>query len=632
MLCLLAAAAQTSDPGIVLRFDVDLVQVDAVVTDATGRHVPDLGKDDFQVLQDGKPQKITHFSYVTGEWPGGKPPAPSSARQPARADVRRAVVIVIDEYELKVTDFLNMQQALGRYVEELLQPGDLIALIRTSGGSGALQQFTSDRELLRQAVRRMTWRPSLPLADRLLKPVLIRAAQAMAGYPGRKSIVVLSPGRVIDAGLVAGELLQDLREISDAANRASVAIDAIDIRGLAVLLPGAVDASEGRGGRAGRGGGQLMRGMRNVRDSQTYLQLLSDATGGLFQRDNNDMTGQIRSAVEDAGGYYLLAWNPGADAFKRKAGAPPPYHELELKVLRKGLTVRSRQGFFAVPGTGEPERTLTAAEQAREALFSPFRSGGLDVQLTSSVVYDPAGGASVESLLRIQPKGVEFRTEADGCRTANLELLTAAVALDSSPEGKEKIAGDHVSVTVCGDTARDVMRDGLVAVMRNAVAPGHYQLRAAVRNYSSEAGPIGSAAQTIEVPDPRKEDVIVGGLTLWTGSGAPPQPIAGTSYRLVETGDPAVRQFHPNDSMNFTFRLLRDAAKPGLPLEAQVKLMRGGKEVYASPARAVKPGEAVNGSYKLDAAATPGQYVFAVVATVGGKEFSQWLDFEVVTN
>ncbi|HWC95972.1 MAG TPA: VWA domain-containing protein [Candidatus Sulfopaludibacter sp.] len=609
--------AQTVDPGIVLRFDVDLVQVDAVVTDSNGRHVADLTKDDFQVLQDGKPQRVTHFSYVAAEQPG--------APRPARSEVRRAVVIVIDENELKVTDFLSLQQALGKYVEQSIRPGDLVALIRTSGGSGALQQFSGDPELLRLAVRHMTWKPSVPQADRLLKPVLIRAAQALAGFPGRKSIVVISPGRVIDAGLVTGELLQDLREISDAANRASVAIDTIDIRRLAVLMPGA-DNGGGRGGRGGgRGGAQLGRAMRTFREGQTYLQLLSEATGGLFQSDNNDMTGQIRTAVEDAGGYYLLARSPGSNAFKTKPGADPKYHTLEVKVLRRGLVVRSRQGFFAVPGAGETARTLTPEEQTRDALFSPFRSGGLDVQLTPSVVYDGSGGATVESLLRIRSKGVEFREEADGCRTANLELLTAAVALDAPPEGKEKIAGDHVSVTVCGDTAREVMRDGLVAVMRNVVAPGHYQVRAAVRSASE----IGSAAQVLEVADARKEELVIAGVSLWTGSGGPPQLIQGTSYRMVEEGDPAVRQFRPNDALKFTFQVRRGAGKQELPIQARVKLMRGDQEIYAGRQREVKSGELITGLYRLDAALEPGTYLFGVIATSGGKEFTHWLDFEI---
>ncbi len=607
-----------------LRFDVDLVQVDAVVTDAQGRHIPDLAKSDFEVLQDGKPQRLTGFSYVPGEWPAGTPPAPSPGRQPAQADVRRAVAVVVDEYDLKVDEFLPLQQALARFAESL-RPGDLAALIRTSGGSGALQQFTGDREVLRQAVRRMTWKPPLPLSERLLKPVLIGVAQAMAAYPGRKSIVVISPGRVIDGGLVAGEWLADLHEISDAANRAAVAIDTIDIRGLSVLLPGVADESGGRGG-AGRGGASLGRALRGYRESQTYLEMLAESTGGLFQRDNNDMAGQIQTAVDDAGGYYLLAWSPGSAAFQRKPGAIPPYHRLEVRLLRKGLTVRSRQGFFAVPGTTRSEAILSPADQAREALFSPFRSGGLDVQLTPAVVYDPASGPRIESLLRIRPQGVEFHAGADGCRTANLELLTAAVSLDSAATGKEKIAGDHVSLTVCGETARDLMRDGLVAVMRNPVAPGHYQVRAAVRNFSPQAGPIGSAAQTIEVTDPRKEETIVTGLTLWTGNGGPPQPIAGTSYRLVQAGDPAVRQFHPNDELHFAFQVLRRAA------QVQVKLTREGKDVYASPSRNAQAGETVQGAYRLDAAATPGQYLFTVVARDGGREFTQWLDWEVTPN
>ena len=52
--------------GPVIRVTVDLVQVDAVVTDSQGRHVTGLKPEDFQILEDGKPQKITHFSYVSG--------------------------------------------------------------------------------------------------------------------------------------------------------------------------------------------------------------------------------------------------------------------------------------------------------------------------------------------------------------------------------------------------------------------------------------------------------------------------------------------------------------------------------------------------------------------------------------
>ena len=60
-----SAPAQESADGPVLHVNVNLVQVDAVVTDSKGKQVTDLTADDFQIFQDGKPQKITHFSYVS---------------------------------------------------------------------------------------------------------------------------------------------------------------------------------------------------------------------------------------------------------------------------------------------------------------------------------------------------------------------------------------------------------------------------------------------------------------------------------------------------------------------------------------------------------------------------------------
>jgi hypothetical protein len=77
---------QTGDQsaGPVIRVTVDLVQVDAVVTDPKGRHVTGLKPEDFQILEDGKPQKITHFSYVPGNAiAGGPTPVNPEPRRPS---------------------------------------------------------------------------------------------------------------------------------------------------------------------------------------------------------------------------------------------------------------------------------------------------------------------------------------------------------------------------------------------------------------------------------------------------------------------------------------------------------------------------------------------------------------------
>src|SRR5215207_806464 len=67
-----------------LRISVELVQLDATVTDQNGRHVTDLGAADFEVLQDNRPQKISAFQYVAA---GAAPRSPggSVATAPAAA-------------------------------------------------------------------------------------------------------------------------------------------------------------------------------------------------------------------------------------------------------------------------------------------------------------------------------------------------------------------------------------------------------------------------------------------------------------------------------------------------------------------------------------------------------------------
>ena len=75
----------------VLRVSVNLVQVDAVVTDHKGKQVTNLTADDFQIFQDGKQQKITHFSYIStaANTPNPITPAPKGKQVPGAAPLRR---------------------------------------------------------------------------------------------------------------------------------------------------------------------------------------------------------------------------------------------------------------------------------------------------------------------------------------------------------------------------------------------------------------------------------------------------------------------------------------------------------------------------------------------------------------
>ena len=140
--------------------------MDAVVLDAKDRPVTDLRKEDFVILQDRKSQVVTNFSFInTREGvvrttpvkaaapPKGQktaPPPPAIALKPKQ--IRRTIALVVDDLGLSFESISRIRQALKKYVDTEMQPGDLVAVIRTGAGMGSLQQFTSDKRLLYAAI------------------------------------------------------------------------------------------------------------------------------------------------------------------------------------------------------------------------------------------------------------------------------------------------------------------------------------------------------------------------------------------------------------------------------------------------------------------------------------------------
>src|SRR5260221_10656332 len=163
------APAQESPDMPVLRVTVNLVQVDAVVTDSKGKQVTNLTADDFEDLQDGKRQKITKFSYISTAAPTPAPIAPvpsgpairsAPAPPPVRlrpSQVRRTIALVVDDLGLSFESTAQIRSALKKFVDQQMQPGDLVAIIRTGAGMGALQQFTSDKRQLYAAIERVKY-------------------------------------------------------------------------------------------------------------------------------------------------------------------------------------------------------------------------------------------------------------------------------------------------------------------------------------------------------------------------------------------------------------------------------------------------------------------------------------------
>ena len=144
----------------VVKISTTLIQLDATVTDKNGKIVTDLTAEDFEIFENGEKQTITNFSFVSSV-PAIKPvvtpgknqagvPVPPVQLRPEQ--VRRTIALVVDDLGLSAESVHFVKRALKKFVDEQMQPADLVAIMRTGSGTGALQQFTSDKNLLYLAI------------------------------------------------------------------------------------------------------------------------------------------------------------------------------------------------------------------------------------------------------------------------------------------------------------------------------------------------------------------------------------------------------------------------------------------------------------------------------------------------
>ena len=225
-----------------------------------------------------------------------------------------------------------------------LQPGDLVAMMRTGSGAGASSfkalggdtvpadepdtdsdSDSSEEDLQNRAAGLGTF------------AAMEWIINGLAPVPGRKSIILLSEGfklqtRAEGVDTLNGSLTDPLRRLTDQASRAGVVIYSIDPRGLPSLALGAAD--DARNPR--RAAREQEKRTRDYQQSQEPLLTLAADTGGRAFMNSNDVDDSLHRVLDDQAGFYLLGYNPEDATFDRK------YHKIVVKVKRKGAEVRSR--------------------------------------------------------------------------------------------------------------------------------------------------------------------------------------------------------------------------------------------------------------------------------------------------
>jgi hypothetical protein len=367
---------------------------------------------------------------------------------------------------------------------------------------------------------------------------------------------------------------------------------------------------------------------------QEGLTLLAEKTGGAAIHNSNDLSGGIRRLMDDAGGYYLIGYQPDQSTFDAQTGRRL-FHKLSLKVTRQGkYRVRMRDGFFGVPEEETKPLPGTPQGQITNALLSPFSASGVRVQLTSLFANDAANGSFMRSILYVDANDLTFKEEADGWRTATFDVVT--VTFDESGNVVDQMSRTD-ALRLRGEGYQQVLKNGFVYyVVFPIKKPGAYQLRAVLRDHNSER--IGSAGQFVEIPDLKKGGLALSGLVLNTKEeDARQQPD-------LQAGE-AVRRFKSGMVLRYSFviynaRLDKNTRSP--QLQVQMRLFRGGQPVFTGkvqPFALNNPPDlgrlAASGAVTLGTNMGPGEYVLQVtvndlLADEKRRTASQWIDFEVI--
>jgi VWFA-related protein len=347
--------------------------------------------------------------------------------------------------------------------------------------------------------------------------LLARVTDALAGAEGRKSVILVSEG------FVSEPQRSEYRDVIASARRTNVAIYFLNARGGAELATaGASDSprllSEG----------QKTVGERNVyidaerNEAEGAVSVALD-TGGFAVGATADLARAIRQIADESRVYYLLAYDPLAPLDGK-------YHKIGVEVLRDGLAVYARKGYFADTPRGkgrDPEPANDKLTPAiRAALDAPADDSGLPLRLAAYV--RNTDGDKTDVMLVGEIDVGALPGARPGAPDVDIEYYMASVSRES---GERAGISDKAHLSLSAGHAPLVTRNF-------RLSGGTWQARLVVRDANS--GRMGSVTHDFEVPAHQGFRMTTPILTDMVEPGPRPVPVAHLAFAA---GAPVVAQF-----------------------------------------------------------------------------------------
>ena len=652
-LAIFTAVCLVAQQPDVIRFETSasLVVINVTVKDKSGQPVPNLKKEDFRVLEDGKPQSLTVFEFqsLSSEKlpliavPKFDPKAIAVEEpepvKPSFSD-RRALALFFDFAGMPPADQIRAREAAIKFISTQLTAADLVGLYTFSNTLKTVVDFTDDRARLIHAVQAFR---STELADDAASNANSDDAESanaelaadeaefnvfntdrrlgaledlvnqLAKIPEKKAVIYFASG-VSKTGV---ENQSQLQATVNAAVKANVSFYPIDTRGLQVAT-GLDASSTGPRGNSVFSGKMQTQARDRVNDQQETLHTLAADTGGKALLDSNDLTLGMVDAQKAVESYYTLAYysaNTAKDGRYRKI-------KVELPATMK-FSLDYRTGYYAdkvwskLDG-GEREKQLADAL----ALGNPATELPLAVEL----LYFRQGRGRQMVPLAIKIPGSKIPLAKKG----STELDFIAQVKDSRGRVVQSLR-DGIKLKL-GDNAGQLAQKSLLYDAVLALAPGDYSLKALVRE--NQSGAMGTFEARFRVPgDPPAPEAAVSSLVL----GAQREPLsaavgnAGQNKKVASTNPlvsngskliPSVTHVFKRSQTLHAFAEVYQAGSAA----ATLAVYRGKTKIYESgPLKAVAvPNRegviAVNGDLPLRGV-PPGEYTcqLNVVDAVGGR-------------
>lgn len=605
-----------------VKLRAELVQIDVLVTDRNHQPVSGLTRADFTLTDNDKPQAITSFAYE--ETRSRKiADVAAEARSLPRAitvgEVKRVLAFVIDTLHMKTETLSRARKLLDEFIDKQMEPGDLVLILSTSGGSGLVEQFTTDQRLLHRAVSRLHplyftnattpyrslnqaampmdaqsnpgfgRRPSAPTlpstgislpainvdpleqADaRSTLHALDEVIKAMSNLPGRKVSVFMSEGLRIFQTDTHSTLL----ETAARAARANVVFYTIDPRGLDPLTLGADEdiASDNAASLSDAVNDAANAKRNDFSESQDSLRAIAAETGGKFFGNNNDIKHGLEVFLKENSAYYMLGFQPEDARWDGK------FHKIKVVVRnRPDLQVSFRKGYMARgEKTDAQKSTDPKVAEIIEAISSPLVRRDIDMRLTPLYLDDTQREPVVTVLLHIDASKLSFKHAQD---TYQDTLDQIGYIYDTGGKVVDQFS-NKIDLNLKPQTYEATLKRGLLSTRQLRLQPGLYQVRLFIREI--ETGLIGTANDSFEVPNFKAERLTMSSLFL-QGQGNE----AGS-----EGGTLAHRSF-PR-SGKFTYQtVIYNAKTDGKihqpQLEMRTRVLRGSEVVFKGALRPIQP-------------------------------------------